>query len=469
MSVSTPAPIRRKKAEPPASFFDPDDDHAIDGPFDPKASADFDRETALSDERPPALKLRARSAAEVMKEPRPIAVIENFAWAGCLTVLVGEPAAGKTFVMLGACAALADGKPSFGRSTRQGSIAYVSFEGDALGPRLAALSEAGFSLSNLYVIRASDPLSPRVERDGTEILSLGEIDLAAALAELAARLRAEDKPPIRLIVVDTIRASLAGSEDRSAEVSAYIRAARRILAGCPGAAGALIHHAGWQDGEEPRRRERGSSAFRGNCDATFYLEVDKNGPKKDDPNNHQAYLTLKALKVRDEERPAPLRLVLRRVWLAEPDERGARRSTCIIERDKRQAVDIEKEEARAKAEAQVKLEAHAIKAVRENRVTSVAVLRRLMGVNQNIASDTLNRLETQGRIERKKGQPYRIVPERTETVPGTDLCGTESYRTAPPIGGTGTDSQRQGKPIARGHNRTRGIRGGDFRREGRQP
>ena len=54
------------------------------------------------------------------------------------------------------------------------------------------------------------------------------------------------------MIIDTVRASLIGSEDGSESVSAYLRAVRRLLAPYPEAAGLLAHHAGWQDGEHGR-------------------------------------------------------------------------------------------------------------------------------------------------------------------------------------------------------------------------
>ena len=76
------------------------------------------------------------------------------------------------------------------------------------------------------------------------------------------------------------------------------------------------------------RRERGSSAWRGNCDATLYLEAGKYDPKRG-----EAQLTLTALKVRDTERPAPLHLVptlLRYSLLRRGDRVGALRAAAAL-------------------------------------------------------------------------------------------------------------------------------------------
>ena len=108
----------------------------------------------------------------------------------------------------------------------------------------------------LYVLRASDPLSPAVQRDGTELPSIGEEILTDRLRRLNERLTESSSPPVGLLIIDTVRASLSGSEDSSEHFSAYLRAVRRILATLPDAGALLAHHTGWHDGDQRRKRER---------------------------------------------------------------------------------------------------------------------------------------------------------------------------------------------------------------------
>jgi AAA domain len=90
------------------------------------------------DKRP---RLAAIRALDVIGAPRPVEIIEGIAWAGCLTVLVAESGAGKTFVLLDASAAVSADVAWHGRATVQGSVAYISYEGDALELRLRALRD----------------------------------------------------------------------------------------------------------------------------------------------------------------------------------------------------------------------------------------------------------------------------------------------------------------------------------------
>ncbi len=192
----------------------------------------------------------------------------GFAFEGAITTLIGESGSGKTFVALSMAAAVSDGREWHGCSVNGGSVAYVTFEGDALNARLRAIkSSQGIGISNVHVLVANDPVSLR-RRDGAELPSSGEASLQGALGGLISGLET-NAPPIRLIVIDTLRASLAGSEDDSDTIAAYLRMVRRLLARVPRAGALLIHHSGWQDGETPRKRERGSSALRGTSITRF--------------------------------------------------------------------------------------------------------------------------------------------------------------------------------------------------------
>jgi len=232
-------------------------------------------------------------------------------------------------VALSLAAAIADGLPWCSRRVTPGSVAFLSFEGDALAQRLRALHHVQHHrLDHLYVLRATDPLSPQVTRDGRELPAVGELVAAAALADLDALLRDHHRPPLRLVVIDTVRASLAGSEDDSGATAAYLRAVRRLVAAVPEAAVLLTHHAGWQDGDQRRRRERGSSAWRGNVDGTLYLDAGPTTATGDVP------ITLRTLKTRDEAGAGSLALLRRTVPLPDArDAEGRPCTSCVVEPD----------------------------------------------------------------------------------------------------------------------------------------
>ena len=358
-------------------------------------------------------------AREMWHEPPPAETIEGVAWASLITVLVSESGAGKTFVLLDAAAAVSAGLPWHGRTTQEGTVAYCSFEGDAIGLRLRAMNlHAGHRFDNLAVIRLSDPISPQLTRDG-EIRSMGEQTFLREIAALRQDIADQHRPPLRLIVIDTIRASMTGSEDASDHTSAYLRVARRVLAETPDAACVLAHHAGWQDGEQKKKRERGSSSWRGNVDATLYLEAGEY-----DRETGSAPLTLTTLKVRDAERPAPLRMIRQRVTLNESDPRGQPVTSCVIERETRSLDDIEAEGRKNEEAASRTLDLKTLRVIAErpSRATSQNQLRLLVGVRKLDVGECLSRLIQRGwvTLPEKQRQPYQVTPAGLSALNGGD-------------------------------------------------
>lgn len=357
---------------------------------------------------PPPAALAFACADAVIKTPRPVAIVEGIAWAGCLTVLASESGTGKTFVLLSAAAHVSSDVPWLGRAVQQGSVAYLSFEGDALGLRLRALQDIeGHRLEHVYVLRPHDPLSPRVSREGAEEPTLGELAVASALETLAAELAATKRPPINLLVIDTVRASLAGSEDNSGDVSAYLRAVRRLVARLPGVAAILAHHTGWQDGESQKKRERGSSAWRGNVDCTLLLAAGDY-----DRATGTAELTLTALKVRDAERPAPLHLLRRRVEVLETEPgRYDPVTTCLIARDPRTRDDRETARRDTQAATDAAADLAVLRAIRDYpAATNIHRLRPYVGQGYGPLSDAVARLLRQHlAIAGKRGEPFIVT------------------------------------------------------------
>lgn len=372
-------------------------DRLLEGEADPAevlgelaAAAEEDRDRGV---------LVFRRADKVMgDEPMP-AVVDDVIYPGCVSVLAGASGSGKTFLALSIAAAISEGRPWFGGSSQAGTVAYVAFEGDAIGARLLALQQAGQALEHLTIMRAHDPISPVIDRDRQERPSPGELGVAAALDRLRAELARDGRPPVRLIVIDTVRASLAGNEDSSQDVSAYLRAVRRLAARVPDAGVLLVHHTGWQDGQDPKRRERGSSALRGNVDLTLLVEageVDGDGTP----------IVLRWLKVRDGARPAALALRLRPVVLDDG------RVSCVVVVDERQgAIPPTSEELVRRA-------------ISDGDITGLRELSKRTGLPYRVAADTLRKLLHIGAIRppARLRQPYRIVTssDATDTTETSD-------------------------------------------------
>lgn len=349
-----------------------------------------------------------RRAEDIMREPRPQEIVSGVCWADCLTTLTSESGTGKTFVLLGIAAAVSKGEHWQARPVTQGSVAYASFEADSLGVRLRALRDVqGCSLEHVYILRAAQPLSPMIDRDRIELPSQGETGLQASLIELRNTLAALEHPAIKLFVIDTVRASLSGSEDSSEAVSAYLRAVKRVAATVPGAGTVLAHHSGWQDGAITRKRERGSSAFRGNIDGSLYLERGHY-----DEETHEARLILRALKVRDDELPPPMYLIRRRVTLtatAGEAATGREVTSCIIERDT--ATKEERQAEAAKEREALDLQVLRVIAERPDLATAQDRIRAAAGLQKNLVCEAISRLIGLRWVEppTRQRQPYTIT------------------------------------------------------------
>ena len=365
---------------------------------------------------------RCMTTKDLMAEPPPEWVIEGLVVGGGVTVLAGEASTGKTFVALDMAAAVADGVAWAGCGVKQGTAVHVAFEADDLRSRVMALGTKGAACDNLRILRADSPLSPHVERDGTEAASVGEATLTEELRLLAGELERSKKPPIVLVVIDTIRASLSGSEDSSENSSAYLRSIRRILASAaPGAAMLPLHHTGWQDGEQQKKRERGSSAWRGNADGTLFLE--KTG---EDRETGQVFLSLKSLKLRDSERRAPIRLVRERADILELDRHGNPRSSCVIVSDTRTYESIEARKAAGQATEDAAMDLEVLRVMADHPCTSLEGVRALVRGKREAVGDSVARvLLAKLAFRTKQRDPYVVSQE------GLFLLRTSRPQSAP--------------------------------------
>lgn len=422
-------PARRREA--PARDDPSHEDHRHeDRLHDAEPLTEVDAAESAPMRRPLAI----LTAREIIEQPAPDEIIEGVLWAGCISVLVAESGAGKSFAALSQAAALSAGTPWHGRQTLRGAAVHLPYEADALGSRFRALRDVqGYDLDDVYVLRPDGPLSPILTRDG-EQRSDAELRVGAALASIRDARAAAGQSPIRMLSIDTVSASSTGPENASEAAAAYLRAVRRLLAIVPEAGCELVHHAGWQDGDTARKRERGSSAWRGNVDATLMLEAGEYSPE-----TGEATLTLKCLKSRDGERGAPLHLIRRRVELPGIADRYGRPVTsCIIVPDDRTGAFREAERAQA-ADA-----AHRAAAVDVLRVmhthpdaTSTRLLqpyvgRRLVDVQAAVAVI----LRDGWAIAGTRGQPYRLTPAGFAAleVPEIDTAPNGSERLPESLG-----------------------------------
>ena len=162
----------------------------------------------------------------------------------------------------------------------------------------------------------------------------------------------------------------------------------------------------------------GASAARRRGGATRTLPSTSKSPRTS-LRRARRYLTLRTLKVRDDERPAPLRLVRRRVCVAEFDDYGQPRTTCIVERDTRRREDLEAAAANAEAEALAELDQKALEIIEAHDIKSQGDLRARLRCRRDDVAPLIARLEDAGRITRRgQRDPWRVVPSSPQSSSG---------------------------------------------------
>jgi hypothetical protein len=130
-----------------------------------------------------------------------------------------------------------------------------------------------------------------------------------------------------------------------------------------------------------------------------------------DDQTGECPLTLTWLKVRDDERPAPLRLIRRRVE-CDIDPLGRILTSCVIEADRRTREDREAAHQAAIDAEHRAADLRTLRAIqdRPEQSTSQDGIRLMLGVRKTLVSESLGRLVRVGWLTAgKRGEPYRVT------------------------------------------------------------
>ena len=168
-------------------------------------------------------------------------------------VVFGESGAGKSFLTLDLCMAVAQGLDWRGHRVKQGAVAYVVAEG-ASGFRLRLQAFAEHHAVDL----AGLPLW--VLGDAPNLLEKADVrDLVAALQAI---------PALSLVVLDTLAQATPGANENSAEDMGRALAHCRTVRQSTGAMVLLVAHAG----KDASRGLRGWSGIKGALDVEILVE-----------------------------------------------------------------------------------------------------------------------------------------------------------------------------------------------------
>jgi RecA-family ATPase len=227
-------------------------------------------------------------------------------------VLAGLPQAHKTWVGLHLAYCIGTGNPFLGRFNinKTAPALYLAFEGSLPtlkrrvqkiifedAPNVLVWSVTG---SLLYSgITAGMNNTQRETQSGVASLTLKHITDVAKEAG------------VKLIVIDTFRASFVGNENDSGDVANYLNKINKLQADT-GASILLLHHTGKNTGEsidyhDSYKLIRGSSALVGSVDYVLGLQYDK---ENSDPEVEDV-LVLSQAKSRDAPQQADLEIHMR--------------------------------------------------------------------------------------------------------------------------------------------------------------
>lgn len=247
-----------------------------------------------------ARQFKVRSREELMNFPEPKFLVTSVLPEKSLSLLVGPPGVGKSFIALDLCLSISCSIPwlDFEIPT-PGRVVYLTAEGiSGLKLRVAAWeSYHGIQASNFqYICEAPQFLN------SAEVNSL-----------IAAIKSANPCNPV-LIVVDTLaRHMVGGDENSSKEMGQFIASAAK-LSETLNCAVIIVHHTGKKTGTKTFN-ERGSSALRGAADTMLFMDKSKN------------QITLKCDKQKDSEPFADISISLKQVKLLNSQ------SSCVPIRD----------------------------------------------------------------------------------------------------------------------------------------
>lgn len=198
------------------------------------------------------------SARELLKTPEPLQwLVRDLLLPATSSMLVGDPAAGKSLLVIDWAACIALGHDWIGRPVAPGFVVYLAGEGHhGIARRLKAWALAHLTDLDAAPLVVSDRGASL--NDPASLSQVVEaIDAAAATYGM----------PV-LVVVDTLHRNLAGDENSAADTAAYFHAVD-VLRTRYGAHVLTVHHSG----HASKDRGRGSSSLRAAVDTELLLGV----------------------------------------------------------------------------------------------------------------------------------------------------------------------------------------------------
>jgi len=217
--------------------------------------------------------------AEDIEMTPPQWLIDGMVEQEALSMVFGASGAGKTFVVLDMALSVATGKAYHGKEVKQAPVCYIAGEGHAgFARRINAwATHNDVSLKGVPFYKSTSTVVMNDPEDANKLMS--EID--GIVQEVG-------EP--KLIILDTMDRTLAGSDSDDKDVAAYLTVCDEVRLKY-GATVIVVHHVGHNHQE----RARGSTRLKGRLDSEYRVEMW--GDFK---------LILTPTKMKDAEEPAPM-------------------------------------------------------------------------------------------------------------------------------------------------------------------
>jgi RecA-family ATPase len=205
---------------------------------------------------------RTLSLTDIRNLPDPEWLVSKFLQADSFAVLYGAPGSTKSFWALDIALCVATGTPFHGSDVKKGQALYAAGEGLRglkwrIESWLLAHPDATEEdvLSNLRIIPDVPHLLDKTHT--AKLLNTAEI-------------MAEEKTPLRLVIIDTWARALVGGDENSQKDSGLAVNACDIIRKNTGATTLVVHHTGTEG-----TRERGSTVLRGAADTSIMVAHDE--------------------------------------------------------------------------------------------------------------------------------------------------------------------------------------------------
>lgn len=219
--------------------------------------------------------------------PPPTWLVHELIPENGLTIIYGDPGAGKSFITLDMALRSAYGMDWHGIATKQVGVLYIAGEGrHGLGKRITGWRKE----HAMEGVEAPFVLQPVAAH-------LLDKDHRAKLIRTIEAIIAEISFPIGLIIIDTVSRSIAGQDENKQESMSLFVDACAALQNFTNGAVIGVHHSG----KDKDRGMRGSTVLLGGCDASLRLTKDEQTVK------------LEIEKQKDAEEIAPIYLNMKKV------------------------------------------------------------------------------------------------------------------------------------------------------------